>query len=700
VTPPVPRPDSLGFYTRLRFALVGGYVMVAVGICSAAIWYTLRDREERFATATHNTSTLLRALDEHVRRAFGAVDVLLAEVAADLVAAGGVKRVAEAQLHQGLRVKQALLPQTRALFVYGPDSILYADTVKVPAMRLDGSVYDHVLAHRRGVTSSLHVGQPILSKVSGLWAIPVTRRIPSPGGGFGGVAGAILEQKHFDAFYRDLGLSPGQGLALFRADGIIIFRFPQTLGFKPGVDMSSMSPIFGQGARLPESGTLRFVSAIDGVERIVAFRRIPDLALVVTLSQETEEILAPWRRNTAAVAIGVASALAGLSILLWIALRQVRRQAADEDRLRSAEERYRSLVELAPIGIARHERGVVQYANPEFARIVGAGTPGELVGQSISRFIHPDDGERSRARLESLDAAPGRTEPAMFRVRRDDGTEAIVESQAVSSRQDNRMLVQLMVRDATAEQLAAAEVRRLNETLEEQVRSRTAELEAANVELEAFSYSVSHDLRAPLRAMTGFAEILRAEHAAALPPDALALLERTEAAARRMGQLIDNLLGLARVSRQDMHKAQVELSALAAEIAAELAEANPARKVEVRVTPGLFARADPVLIRVALQNLLANAWKYTAKSAQARVEFGAESSGAERVFYVRDNGAGFDMQHAERLFRPFQRLHDDHEYEGTGIGLATVERIVRRHGGRVWAEAAPERGATFRFTLP
>jgi PAS domain S-box-containing protein len=700
VTTTVPRSDSLGFYTRLRLALVGGYAVVAVGICGAAIWYTLRDQEERFATAAHNTSTLLRALDEHVRRAFGAVDVLLAEVAADLVAAGGVTRVAEAQLHRGLRVRQALLPQTRALFVYGPDSILYADTAKVPAMRLDGSTYEHVLAHRRGVTSSLHVGQPILSKVSGLWAIPVTRRIPSPGDGFGGAVGAILEQKHFDAFYRDLGLSPGQGFALFRADGIIIFRFPETAGLKPGVDMSSTSPIFSQGARLPEKGTLRFVSAMDGVERIVAFRRIPDLALVVTLSQETEEILAAWRRNTAAVAIGVAGALAALSVLLWIAMRQIRRQAADEVRLRDAEEQYRSLVELAPIGIARHERGVIQYANPEFARIVGAGAPGELVGQSASRFIHPDDSERSRARLETLDAAPGRTEPALFRVQRDDGTEAIVESQAVSSRQDDRMLVQLMVRDVTAEQLAAAEVQRLNETLEEQVRSRTAELKAANVELEAFSYSVSHDLRAPLRAIAGFSEILRAEHAAALPPDALALLERSEAAAKRMGQLIDNLLGLARVSRQDMHKARVELSALAAEIAAELAEASPAREVEVRVAPGLSARADPALIRVALQNLLANAWKYTARSAQARVEFGAELSGAERVFYVRDNGAGFDMQYAEQLFRPFQRLHNDYEYEGTGIGLATVERIIRRHGGRVWAEAAPERGATFRFTLP
>jgi len=373
---------------------------------------------------------------------------------------------------------------------------------------------------------------------------------------------------------------------------------------------------------------------------------------------------------------------------------------ADQVRLRDAEEQYRSLVELAPIGIARHERGIIQYANPEFARIVGAGTPGELVGQSTSRFIHPDDSERSRARLEALDAAPGRTEPALFRVRRDDGTEATVESQAVSSRQDNRMLVQLMVRDVTAEQLAAAEVQRLNETLEEQVRSRTAELKAANVELEAFSYSVSHDLRAPLRAMTGFSEILRAEHTAGMPPDALALLERSEAAAKRMGQLIDNLLGLARVSRQDMHKAEVELSALTAEIAAELAETSPARRVEVRVAPALSARADPALIRVALQNLLANAWKYTARSAKPRVEFGVELFGTERVFYVRDNGAGFDMQYAERLFGVFERLHSESEFEGTGVGLAIVQRIVRRHGGVIRGEGWPDRGATFRFTIP
>jgi hypothetical protein len=691
--------DSLGFYTRLRFALIGGYAVVAAGICGAAIWYALHNRTERLDAATHNASTLVRALNEHVRRAFGAVDVLLADVAADVVAAGGVTRVPEAKLHRELRAKQALLPQARSLFVYGPDLTLHAGSGFMPIRRVDGSGLEHVAAHRRGNTPSLHVGQPHLSPLSGQWAISVTRRIPLPNGGLGGVVGASIDQEHFDQFYRDLGLSPSQGFALVRADGILLFRFPQSPHMKPGFDLSE-SPLFKERLQRSEKGALRYVSAIDGVERIIAFRRIPDLAVVVGFTHDVDEILAPWRRDMSGIAVGVAGAIFALSVLLGIALRQIRRQASDEGRLRDAEERYRSLVERAPIGIARHERGVIRYANPEFARIVGAPAPSELVGQSISRFIHPDDRERARARLEALDAAPGRTEPALFRVKRDDGAEVIVESQAVSSRQGGHMLVQLMARDVTAEQRAAADVQRLNETLEEQVRSRTAELEAANAELEAFSYSVSHDLRAPLRAMAGFSEILRAEHAAALPPDAIALLERSEAAARRMGQLIENLLGLARVSRQDMHKAHVDLSALAAEITAELAEASPARKLEVRVAPGLSAHADPALIRVALQNLLANAWKYTAKSAQPRVEFGAEVSGDERVFYVRDNGTGFDMQYAGQIFRPFERLHDDHEYEGTGIGLATVDRIIRRHGGRVWAEAAPDRGATFRFTLP
>ena len=241
---------------------------------------------------------------------------------------------------------------------------------------------------------------------------------------------------------------------------------------------------------------------------------------------------------------------------------------------------------------------------------------------------------------------------------------------------------------------------RLLRSLEERVARRTSQLELANRELESFAYSVSHDLRAPLRAIDGFARAVLEDHGERLPPEGRAYLERVCHAAERMGRLIDDLLALSRVTRREMHRRPVDLSALARAVADELAVDEPGREVEVRIAPGLTAEADPGLVRLLLENLLRNAWKYTRPRERARVEFGAERGAAgETVFYVRDNGVGFDPRHAGRLFQPFQRLHRDEEFEGTGIGLATAFRVVRRHGGRIWAEAEPGRGAVFRFTL-
>ena len=241
---------------------------------------------------------------------------------------------------------------------------------------------------------------------------------------------------------------------------------------------------------------------------------------------------------------------------------------------------------------------------------------------------------------------------------------------------------------------------RLLRSLEERVARRTSQLEVANRELESFAYSVSHDLRAPLRAIDGFARAVLEDHGERLPPEGRAYLERVCHAAERMGRLIDDLLALSRVTRREMHRRPVDLSALARAVADELAAAEPGRKVEVRIAPGLVAEADPGLVRLLLENLLRNAWKYTRPRKRARVEFGAERGAAgATVFYVRDNGVGFDPRHAGRLFQPFQRLHRDEEFEGTGIGLATAFRVVRRHGGRIWADAEPGRGAVFRFTL-
>ncbi len=227
----------------------------------------------------------------------------------------------------------------------------------------------------------------------------------------------------------------------------------------------------------------------------------------------------------------------------------------------------------------------------------------------------------------------------------------------------------------------------------------TDKLTDANKELEAFSYSVSHDLRAPLRAIDGFSDALLTEYGAHFDDQGRYYVERVRAGTQRMAQLIDDLLSLSRITRASLSHDRVDLTAIGAKVLSELGLRDPARKVEVRIADGLAGRGDSRLVKVLFENLLGNAWKFTSKVPEARIDVGSESRGGETVFFVRDNGAGFDMAYASKLFEPFQRLHTPAEFEGTGIGLATVHRVVKRHGGRIWAQAEPNRGATFFFTL-
>ena len=245
----------------------------------------------------------------------------------------------------------------------------------------------------------------------------------------------------------------------------------------------------------------------------------------------------------------------------------------------------------------------------------------------------------------------------------------------------------------------AEEDRRMKIELEQRVLERTAELEVANKELEAFSYSVSHDLRAPLRAIDGFSQVLLEDYAGKLDDAGKGYLQRVRAATQLMGHLIDDLIKLSRASLQEMHRENVDLSALAGAVAQELAKSQPERRAEFVIPGGVIAQGDARLLRIVLDNLLGNAWKFTGKTKHARIEFGATRENGKPAYYVRDNGAGFDMQYVNKLFGAFQRLHSMDEFPGTGIGLATVQRIVHRHGGQVRAEGVSGRGATFHFTL-
>jgi PAS domain S-box-containing protein len=319
----------------------------------------------------------------------------------------------------------------------------------------------------------------------------------------------------------------------------------------------------------------------------------------------------------------------------------------------------------------------------------------ELEGRRFLDLVHPDDLEAS---VQAVSQLKDKREVLNFanRYRSKDGGYRWLEWRAIPS--GNRIFA--VARDITERVHAEARIRQLNQDLERRVADRTAQLVSAVKELEAFSYSVSHDLRTPLRSIDGFSRVLLDDYADKLDADGQDSLNRIRAASQRMGHLIDDLLRLAQVTRNEMRLGPVDLSALAATAADTLRQAHPGRQIEFVITPGLLARGDARLLQLALENLLGNAVKFSAKQAVARIEFGRADYGGVPSFYIRDNGAGFDPTAAPKLFAAFQRFHTAAEFPGTGIGLATVQRIIHRHGGRITAESRPGQGATFTFTLP
>lgn len=256
-----------------------------------------------------------------------------------------------------------------------------------------------------------------------------------------------------------------------------------------------------------------------------------------------------------------------------------------------------------------------------------------------------------------------------------------------------------VLQDITSRKLAEQIVLEQNEALERQVALRTAELQSTVAELDAFSYSVAHDLRSPLRSIVGFAELLLREHVSTLDADAKRHLERLHASGLHMAHMIDSLLSLAHVGNVELRRGPVNPGTIAAEIASELREEDPKRIAEFSITREAWVHADQELVRIAIDNLMRNAWKYTSKRTATHIEFDVIKRAGEQIFFLRDNGAGFNMRHAVRLFHPFHRAHSASEFPGTGVGLATVQRIVRRHGGRIWAQSEVGMGATFYFTL-
>jgi PAS domain S-box-containing protein len=418
------------------------------------------------------------------------------------------------------------------------------------------------------------------------------------------------------------------------------------------------------------------------------------------LGDETAEIcISTKHSNHSIVEMRVVDTVWEEEKVFLISLRDVTERRNMEQKLKTSEERYRSLVELSPFGIFIHSEGKCVFANPAGIKLLGGTQPDDVIGHSVMRFVHPDYKEIVINRIKDLMTDKQQLAPIEEKFIKLDGSIIDVEVSGIKFEYIGRTAVQLVVIDITDRKKIEEAIRDLNLELEARVRERTKQLEIMNQELDAFNFSISHDLKAPLRSIEGFANALIAKAKDKLDQPEIEYIEKIKNATSKMGILIGDLLDLAKITQIELDLHSINLSSLCKEIVDEINKSNSSRNLELNLQTGMSVYADPNLIRIVMNNLLDNAIKFTRHRQYAKIEIGCFSRDGKLIIFVRDNGAGFNMQYSNKLFEPFQRFHSDDEFEGYGIGLAVVSRIIERHNGQIWAESEEGKGSTFYFVL-
>ena len=679
---------------ELAIALVAtALVVVAVLLYLIASGY--HDEFHAAETATRNYAAVVEArLDSTLRRVDADLQGLADAIPLAALDTQAVPRFTNA-IQPALRARRVNFPELDSIRVFDASgNVIYYSDQQRPA-RINISDLPHFRAVGQSVGDGLIFSEVIVARTTNRPGLFIMKPLRDAQGVFRGAIGAGISLDYFDRLFQSLDVGAHGAVSWRRSDTHqLVHRWPaiDALVNKP---LSPNNPTVLRLATGKRVSTEHITAETDGVARIYSTNQLENYPFYVGVAFSLDDVLAAWRARALVVALCCLFLVVPLLLLLYRLWRV-------EDSLIENEELMRGTFEQAAVGIVHidPESLRILMVNDRYCELLGY-TRSELVSMD-TRELTPEDerAEREDERLQVIEGS-GRTVASERRLIRRDGSLLWVNRNLSLVRDSDGAPKYFIavIEDISSRKQAEADLAQLNAELENRIAYRTEELEAANKELSAFSYTVAHDLRTPLRAINGYSSMALESGAGKFDATTEKQLQRVVAASARMGNLIDDLLNLARLSRQDMQLGPVDLSALALEVAAAISEAQPNPNVRVSVQPGMTAECDAGLVRALLQNLIGNAWKFSAKVTAPKIEVVAAVRDGCSVFSVADNGAGFDMQYAHKLFAPFQRLHHTSEFDGTGIGLATVKKIIQRHGGTVWIESALGAGTTVFFTL-
>lgn len=683
-----------GFLKRLM-AGVALINLLAIGLMAFSLSKSYDQHQERIELITQNLSNILaqnidNALDRVDLGLFAAADEIERQIATE-------KSNGEALSAFMLRLQERLpwviglrATDAQGRMKYGVD--IPKDST------IDVSDREYFIHHRDDPNLGLLVSKPIISRINKVWVIHFSRRLNYPDGKFAGLVYAIIPLENFGKMFSSIDVGRQGAINLRDHEMGLVMRYPPPQDVGSAVGKKDISPEYSKLIDSGQStGTFRTPTSFDNTARIVSFGRIDTYPLFVSVGLAEDEYLDDWRHEALQL-----SWLMFLFTLIsasgsWLLARVWKRQLAATDKLHTILDTALDAV------VIMDAKGIITGWNAQAETIFGWSNE-EAIGRALHETIIPPRYREAHIQgmqrfLSSGVEAVMNSRIEIFALHRN-GNEFPVELTITQIKTGNAYEFSGFIRDITERKRSEEEIRRLNKELEQRVEQRTALLEAANKELEEFSYSISHDMRTPLRAIDGFAMILLEEHDSKLDDEGRRLLKVVRSNAQRMGIQIDAILHFLRMGKRKMECGPIDIGKLAREVFAELQAATPARRLRLDTGELPAAWGDRDMVRQVLMNLLSNAVKFSPADAEAVVELSGAEAEKENIYAMKDHGTGFDMQYANKLFKVFERVHPTGQYEGAGIGLALVKRIVERHGGRVWAQGEVDKGATFFFAMP